>query len=189
MCIIVTRGHIEDVYDLAWSPNGSQLISGSVDNSVIVWDAVKGISFLSPTFPFSPFLMLLTYFIGDKLKILKDHRQYVQGVCWDPCGAYIASYSSDRTCRIYTTNNYRCCYNVNKITLPNTSKTEDSGQVCLKNYIHVHGKEGGREGRREGGGTGGREDGRKEGRKGGRGRGGREQKGRGGKGIKGKEDL
>ena len=140
MCIIVTRGHIEDVYDLAWSPNGSQLISGSVDNSVIVWDAVKGISFLSPTFPFSPFLMLLTYFIGDKLKILKDHRQYVQGVCWDPCGAYIASYSSDRTCRIYTTNNYRCCYNVNKITLPNTSKTEDSGQVCLKNYIHVRGK-------------------------------------------------
>jgi WD40 repeat protein len=37
------RGHIEDVYDLAWSPNATQLISGSVDNSVIIWDTNKGI--------------------------------------------------------------------------------------------------------------------------------------------------
>ena len=36
------RGHIEDVYDLAWSPDSTQLITGSVDNSAIVWDAVKG---------------------------------------------------------------------------------------------------------------------------------------------------
>lgn len=37
------RGHIEDVYDLAWSPDSTQLITGSVDNSAIVWDAVKGL--------------------------------------------------------------------------------------------------------------------------------------------------
>ena len=41
--VLFIRGHIEDVYDVAWSPNGSQLISGSVDNSVIIWDTTKGI--------------------------------------------------------------------------------------------------------------------------------------------------
>ena len=30
------------MYDLAWSPNGTRLISGSVDNSVIIWDTSKG---------------------------------------------------------------------------------------------------------------------------------------------------
>ena len=33
---------MEDVYDLAWSPDSNQLITGSVDNSAIVWDANKG---------------------------------------------------------------------------------------------------------------------------------------------------
>ena len=36
------RGHVEDVYDLAWSPDSNQLITGSVDNSAIIWDANKG---------------------------------------------------------------------------------------------------------------------------------------------------
>lgn len=36
------RGHIEDVYDLDWCPNGTQLVSGSVDNSAIVWDIENG---------------------------------------------------------------------------------------------------------------------------------------------------
>lgn len=37
------RGHIEDVYDLSWSPDGNNLISGSVDNSAIIWDVMKGV--------------------------------------------------------------------------------------------------------------------------------------------------
>lgn len=38
------RGHIEDVYDLCWSPDGNNLISGSVDNSAIIWDIAKGVN-------------------------------------------------------------------------------------------------------------------------------------------------
>ena len=41
-CLFYHRGHIEDVYDLCWSPDGNNLISGSVDNSAIIWDIVKG---------------------------------------------------------------------------------------------------------------------------------------------------
>ena len=36
------RGHLEDIYDLCWSPDSTSLISGSVDNSAIVWDVLKG---------------------------------------------------------------------------------------------------------------------------------------------------
>ena len=37
------RGHIEDVYDLSWSACSSFLVSGSIDNSAIMWDVNKGI--------------------------------------------------------------------------------------------------------------------------------------------------
>ena len=37
------RGHLEDVYDLCWSPDSAHLVSGSVDNTAIIWDVQKGI--------------------------------------------------------------------------------------------------------------------------------------------------
>ena len=40
--IRILRGHMEDVYDLCWSPDSNNLISGSVDNSAIMWDVHKG---------------------------------------------------------------------------------------------------------------------------------------------------
>ena len=30
------------MYDLSWSPDGNTIISGSVDNSAIIWDVAKG---------------------------------------------------------------------------------------------------------------------------------------------------
>lgn len=41
------------------------------------------------------------YFSGLVQQKLEGHLHYVQGVAWDPLGQYIASLSSDRTCRIY----------------------------------------------------------------------------------------
>ncbi|GAV87154.1 WD40 domain-containing protein [Cephalotus follicularis] len=71
--------HRKDVLDLHWSTDGAFLISGSVDNSCIIWDVNK----------------------GSVHQILDAHFHYVQGVAWDPLGKYVASLSSDRTCRIY----------------------------------------------------------------------------------------
>ncbi|GBG61409.1 hypothetical protein CBR_g20440 [Chara braunii] len=73
------RRHSRDVLDLEWSPDGSGLISGSVDNSSIVWDVSK----------------------GDLVHHFRDHLHYVQGVCWDPVGQYLVTQSGDRTCRVY----------------------------------------------------------------------------------------
>ncbi|XVE86554.1 hypothetical protein DITRI_Ditri18aG0042500 [Diplodiscus trichospermus] len=71
--------HRKDVLDLQWSTDGAFLISGSVDNSCIIWDVNK----------------------GSVYQILDGHFHYVQGVAWDPLSKYVASLSSDRTCRIY----------------------------------------------------------------------------------------
>ncbi|KAM0901574.1 hypothetical protein ACQ4PT_019898 [Festuca glaucescens] len=71
--------HCKDVLDLQWSSDGSFLVSASVDNTCIIWDANK----------------------GAMQQKLEGHLHYVQGVAWDPLGQYIASLSSDRTCKIY----------------------------------------------------------------------------------------
>jgi len=36
------RSHLEDVYDISWSADSKLLLSGSVDNTAILWDVKKG---------------------------------------------------------------------------------------------------------------------------------------------------
>ena len=36
------KGHSSSVYSVAWSPKGDQVVSGSRDNTVIIWDAATG---------------------------------------------------------------------------------------------------------------------------------------------------
>lgn len=42
MLILWNSFHRKDVLDLQWSADGAFLISGSVDNSSIIWDVNKG---------------------------------------------------------------------------------------------------------------------------------------------------
>ena len=39
---LLGRFHRKDVLDLEWSSDGAFLVSGSVDNSCIIWDVNKG---------------------------------------------------------------------------------------------------------------------------------------------------
>lgn len=36
------RGSLSDIYDLAWSPDGRYIISGSIDNTARIWDVRDG---------------------------------------------------------------------------------------------------------------------------------------------------
>ncbi len=42
MLPVFVRGHIEDVYDISWTSDGNFMVSGSVDNTAIMWDVKKG---------------------------------------------------------------------------------------------------------------------------------------------------
>nr|XP_058897107.1 protein HIRA isoform X4 [Kogia breviceps]XP_058897108.1 protein HIRA isoform X4 [Kogia breviceps] len=68
--------------DVAWSPHDAWLASCSVDNTVVIWNAVK--------FP-------------EILATLRGHSGLVKGLTWDPVGKYIASQADDRSLKVWRT--------------------------------------------------------------------------------------
>uniref|UniRef100_A0A667WWL6 Chromatin assembly factor 1, subunit B n=1 Tax=Myripristis murdjan TaxID=586833 RepID=A0A667WWL6_9TELE len=104
------RGHIEDVYDISWTRDGNFMVSGSVDNTAIMWDITK----------------------GQKLCIFNDHKSYVQGVAWDPLGQYIATLSCDRVMRVYSTHTRKKAYCVSKMS------SGPIGEGEVKHYRMFH---------------------------------------------------
>lgn len=95
------RGHVEDVYDLSWSHDSNFLISGSVDNTAIVWDVQK----------------------AKSSAIIKDHKGFVQGVAWDPLNKFIATLSTDRFMRVFDVQTKKIVQRTNKSTLPVSSSS------------------------------------------------------------------
>ncbi|KAK5676500.1 Chromatin assembly factor 1 subunit [Elasticomyces elasticus] len=70
-------GNIE-IYDLAWSPDGQFLITGSTDNIARIYNQQ-----------------------GTCVRQIAEHNNYVQGVAWDPLNEFVATQSSDRSVHIY----------------------------------------------------------------------------------------
>ncbi|XP_054258509.1 chromatin assembly factor 1 subunit B [Macrosteles quadrilineatus] len=107
----VLRGHLQDVYDLSWSADSKHLISGSVDNTAILWNVSS----------------------GKNLGILTEHKGFVQGVAWDPNGQYVATISSDRVCRVYNAVTRKVQSKIYKGHLPGTSPEPESKPA---HYFH-----------------------------------------------------
>jgi WD40 repeat protein len=79
---MVSKGHtgwILGVYSAVWSPDGSRIASGGVDNTVQVWLVATG-------------GCLLTY---------KGHEHRIESVTWSPDGSRIASGSMDKTVQVW----------------------------------------------------------------------------------------
>ncbi|XP_012692653.2 chromatin assembly factor 1 subunit B [Clupea harengus] len=104
------RGHIEDVYDISWTNDGNSMVSGSVDNTAIMWDVNK----------------------GQKTCIFNDHKSYVQGVTWDPLGQYICTLSCDRVLRVYNAHQKKRVHSISKMA----SSSSAEGEV--RNYRMFH---------------------------------------------------
>ncbi|XP_063820846.1 protein HIRA [Pseudophryne corroboree] len=81
-CVSILRSHSGDVMDVAWSPHDAWLASCSVDNTVVIWNAVK--------FP-------------EIIATLKGHSGLVKGLTWDPVGKYIASQADDHSLKVWRT--------------------------------------------------------------------------------------
>ncbi|XP_029474853.1 protein HIRA isoform X1 [Rhinatrema bivittatum] len=81
-CVSILRSHSGDVMDVAWSPHDAWLASCSVDNTVVIWNALK--------FP-------------EIIATLRGHSGLVKGLTWDPVGKYIASQADDRSLKVWRT--------------------------------------------------------------------------------------
>ena len=82
--VVIARltGHRAEVYDLSWSSNSRELLSGSIDNSTILWSVTSQSK-------------------DQYQQALKEHSGYVQGVSWDPLNQFLATQGSDRTVRVW----------------------------------------------------------------------------------------
>lgn len=103
----ILRGHMEDVYDLSWAPDSLSLISGSVDNTAMVWNVET----------------------GKSQGILSEHKGFVQGVAWDPANKYIATMSTDRNLRVFDAVTRRVVARSNKSLLPVPETSNLHGKI------------------------------------------------------------
>src|SRR5882762_1450170 len=74
------QGHSNSLYSVIFSPDGQQIVSGSADNTIRVWDIRTEKTVVGP---------------------LKGHTDYVQHVVFSADGKQIASVSTDTTVRLW----------------------------------------------------------------------------------------
>jgi len=113
--------HLGPVFSLKWNTKGDTLLSGSVDNTTIVWNVKSGeVQQLykhhsGPTLDVdwkpgentfatcSSDKMICVCNLGEEtpIKIYKGHEDEVNAIRWDPSGSLLASCSDDYTAKIW----------------------------------------------------------------------------------------
>ncbi len=82
------RGHTGIINGVAWSPDGTRVVSGSNDFTVQVWSTAN----------------------SSMPQLIYRHMQVVKAVAWSPDGKYIASASKDKTVEVRDADNGKLLY-------------------------------------------------------------------------------
>ena len=77
--LIVLRGHTDSITDIAFSPDGTQLATASLDGTIQIWDALD----------------------GSQVRTISGHSAGVRSVDFSPDGTLLASGSDDRTAKLW----------------------------------------------------------------------------------------
>jgi WD40 repeat protein len=104
------NAHNRTIGSIAWSPDGSKLVSGSEDGTIKIWDIAT----------------------GENLKTLLGDTYHLDSVAWSPDGNLIVSSGHDDTIKIWGLSTYSFSSNVyvNSILVDRTNITvEDSLNV------------------------------------------------------------
>ena len=127
-CLQTLNGHSDYVHSVAYSPDGSRIISGSDDNTIKIWDVnigtclktLEGHSNYVGSVSFSPDSIRIISGSYDKtikiwdanmgvcIKSLYGHSGYVQSVAYSPDGSRIISGSADKTIKMWDSNTGVC---------------------------------------------------------------------------------
>ncbi|GMR44298.1 hypothetical protein PMAYCL1PPCAC_14493, partial [Pristionchus mayeri] len=90
-CVHTMHGHTMEVLAVEWSWDGRFLASSSMDQTVVVWNALK---------------------LPEKVVVLDasrdGHTGPVKGLSFDPIGKYLASQSQDKSVRVWSMENWTC---------------------------------------------------------------------------------
>jgi small GTP-binding protein len=83
---ILSLGHTNSVWSVAWRPDGRRALSGAADNTVRLWDVES----------------------GQCLRVLEGHINWVRSVAWSPDGRRALSGSEDKTVRLWDVESGQC---------------------------------------------------------------------------------
>ena len=107
---------------------------------IVSEDAEENLKLLDVQTLFSVNLLVDVNLSGSVHQILDGHSHYVQGVAWDPLAKFLASLSSDRTCRIYVNKpsktkgndrmNYICQYVISRLEPQTTDESKVRNFFC-----------------------------------------------------------
>jgi WD40 repeat protein len=120
--VVTMQGHSSFVNSVAWSPDGSRIVSGSYDETVRIWDVANAHEVATLTghtqsvesVDWSPDgkvvasggydkkVLLWDVTTGDVIATL-NHPSYVRSVVWSPDGAVLATACDDGKIRLWRT--------------------------------------------------------------------------------------
>ncbi|OBT39270.1 hypothetical protein VE00_10180 [Pseudogymnoascus sp. WSF 3629] len=92
------KGHLDWVMSVAFSPNGRQVVSGSDDQTLRLWDSATG-ALLRTLEGHSSSVTLVTFSPNAAIQTLEGHSDWVKSVAFSPDGRQVVSGSKDQTLR------------------------------------------------------------------------------------------